>query len=613
MWLLVVFVPAVPWAQPAPIAYQVTFPEPQHHWMQIEMTVTGLGGAPLRARMSRSSPGRYAVHEFAKNIFALDAFDGAGKKLPYTHTDVDEWQVGGHDGTVKVVYRIFGDLADGTYFGVDTTHAHMNMPAAFMWVSGLENRAIRVTFVPPDGTSWEVGTQLFPTADPYTFTAPNLQYFMDSPTEVSAFIQSAFSVTGPDGVPAQFRLVVHADVSQGDVDELAKLVQRLVREEAAVYGEFPKFEPGYYTFLLDYSAWTAGDGMEHRNSTLITDPDIRLRTTEGRRAALDTIAHEFFHAWNVERIRPVGLEPFDLTKENITCCLWLAEGFTQYYGVLLQDRAGFGQMGPVAGLGGYATAVMRGSARRLRSAVQMSEYAPFADAATSIDPTDSNRTFISYYTYGAAIALGLDLSIRDKTAGAASLDDYMRLLWQRFGKSAEMRAGYVGRPYSLKDLRDTLAEVVKDKAFADDFFDRFIEGHDVADYARLLERAGYTVHPRNPDVGWAGSVQLRTDSGGLQIMAPVPFDTPAYDAGLDLDDVIATIDGQPATEAAWAALSRRKPGDAVPLTIRRRDGKVVQRTLTLKSDPAMTIDDLAGAMSAEQKAFRDAWLGSRAR
>jgi predicted metalloprotease with PDZ domain len=176
-----------------------------------------------------------------------------------------------------------------------------------------------------------------------------------------------------------------------------------------------------------------------------------------------------------------------------------------------------------------------------------------------------------------------------------------------------MRAGYVGRPYSLKDLRDTLGELVHDKAFADEFFDKYVEGHDAADYARLLERAGYAVHPRNPDAGWAGSVELRQDAAGLRVTALVPFDTPAYDAGLDLDDVIATIDGQPATDGAWAAFRQRKPGESVALTIRRRDGKVVAKTLTLKADPAVAIDDLAqtGTLTAEQKAFRESWLGTK--
>src|SRR6185369_409561 len=125
---LALLVPAAARAQPAPITYRVTFPEPQHHWMQVEMTVSGLGAAPLRARMSRSSPGRYAVHEFAKNIFQLDAVDGTGKKLAVSHADVDGWTIAGHDGTVSVTYRIFGDRADGTYLGIDTTHAHINMP-----------------------------------------------------------------------------------------------------------------------------------------------------------------------------------------------------------------------------------------------------------------------------------------------------------------------------------------------------------------------------------------------------------------------------------------------------------------------------------------------------
>jgi predicted metalloprotease with PDZ domain len=432
---------------------------------------------------------------------------------------------------------------------------------------------------------------------------------------VSAFVTSAFTVPGAGGAPSSFRLVVHGDASQGDVDELAKLVQRLLREEVAVYGEFPKFEPGYYTFLLDYSPWTDDDGMEHRNSTFITDPSIRLRDPVSRRAALDTIAHEFFHAWNVERIRPVGLEPFDLTRENVTCCLWVAEGFTQYYGVLLQARAGFGQSGAVAGLGRYAATVMTGSARQVRSAVQMSEYAPFADAATAIDPTDADRTFISYYTYGAAIAMALDLSIREKTAGVTSLDDYMRLLWQRFGRSADMRAGYVGRPYSLKDLRDGLGELVSDKAFADQFFDRFVEGHDAADYAALLAPAGYTVRRRNNDAGWLGAVAVEQGTDGLTINDVVPFDTPAYEAGLDRGDRIVRIDGQPATTAAWNALRQRKPGESVTLVVRRREGKTIEVAVTLKPDPALAIDDLAttGTLSPEQKAFREAWLGARGR
>jgi predicted metalloprotease with PDZ domain len=599
-------------AQTAPTTYRVTIPEPEHHWLQVEATYTGLGTTPLRARMSRSSPGRYAVHEFAKNVFWVEAFNGRRQKLSFTRPDPYEWDVAGHDGTVKLVYKIFGDLVDGTYLAVDTTHAHMNIPATFMWANGFDDKAINVTFTPPAGSNWKVGTQLYPTSDPFTFTAPNLQYFIDSPTEFSNFVMSTFSVPNADGKPTTFRIVAHADGSQADVDALAKLVERLVREEEAVYGEFPQYEPGSYAFLLDYMPWDDGDGMEHRNSTCITDAGPSLKTAQGRQAALSTISHEFFHNWNVERIRPAGLEPFDLRGANITCCLWEAEGFTQYYGELLLTRAGFGRGGPTR----FTNAVINGSGRLVRSAVQMSEYAAFSDAATSIDPTDQNRTFISYYTYGAAIALGLDLSLRELSNGKQTLDDYMRLLWKTYGKPGGPAPGLVGKPYSLRDLRDRLAELTGNKTFADDVFDKYVEGRDVMDYAKLLLPVGYILRAARPQAAWFGSVNVQvTPDGALTVIGgATPFGTPAYDAGLDLGDAIVKIDDQSATSSAWNALWQRKPGDVVKLTIRRRDGATVNKTMTLKADPALevvAVELAGGTLSQAQKAARESWLGTR--
>ncbi|HKW02661.1 MAG TPA: PDZ domain-containing protein [Vicinamibacterales bacterium] len=609
--------------QAHPVTYKVTFPEAEHHWLQVEVTWTGLASAPLQARMSRSSPGRYAVHEFAKNVFFLEAFNGKGQQLPYTRPNVDEWDVAGHDGTVKIVYRLFGDYADGTYVGIDTTHAHMNMPATFLWAMGHENDAMRITFSPPSGSNWKVGTQLFPTSDPWTFTAPNLQYFMDSPTELSDFVMSTFSVPNSDGSPAEFRLVVHGDGSQADVDELAKLVSRLVREQMAVYGEFPKYEPGHYTFLLDYSPWGDGDGMEHRNSTSISSPGLTIRTPQSRQQrAMGTISHEFFHNWNVERIRPVGLEPFDFTRENITCCLWLAEGFTQYYGPLLLVRAGLAQNPPV----NVGNAIITGAGRSVRSAVQMSEYAAFSDAATSVDATDRNRTFISYYSYGAAIALALDLSLREMSNGKQSLDDYMRLLWQRFGKPGGPAPGLVGRPYSLKDIREALADLTNNKTFANDFFDKYIEGRELPDYATLLRGIGYVLRPARPDAAWIGNAQITEVPDGLRVgiiannrdeqRIPVAFDTPLYKAGVDEDDVITKIDDQAPTLAAWRAIAQRKPGDTVTLVVRRRDGKLVTTTAKLVADPGVQVTAIelaGGTLTDAQRTLREGWLASKVR
>ena len=605
------------WAQPAaPITYRVTFPAPEHHWLQVEVTFGALGQAPLRARMSRSSPGRYAVHEFAKNIFAFDAFDSAGRPLAVQRPDVDEWRVERHDGTVRVVYKIFGDYPDGTYMGVDTTHAHLNMPATFLWAIGLETRPIRITFTPPNGSGWTAGTQLYPTPDALVFTAPNLQYFMDSPVELARLITSTFDVPDAAGRTARFRIVAHGGGTQADVDGLASLVARLVREQRAVFGAFPVFEPGSYTFLLDLVDWAAGDAMEHRNSTYISLPGIDLSARAGRDEALDSISHEFFHTWNVERIRPVGLEPFDFTRENITCCLWLAEGFTQYYGPLLLQRAGLAQQQPL----GIVTSVINGSGRLVRSAVEMSEHGPFADTGVSNDVDDRSRTYISYYTYGAAVALALDLSLRELTAGRLSLDDFMARLWQDFGQ-APAAPGLVARPYSLADLRSTLASVTGNRGFADTFFDRYVEGRDVADYARLLGLAGYTLRRTAPDRAWTGSVATREEAGGLRIGRGaqsrdglVPFGTPAYEAGLDTGDLIIAIDGQPATTAAWSGLARRRPGETVRLTVERRDKTRVMLTLTLGGDPAVQVvskEAIGTALTPAERAFREGWLRSK--
>lgn len=603
-----------------PITYKVTFPEPEHHWMQVEMTVTGLGATPLKARMSRSSPGRYAVHEFAKNIFSAEVFNGKGAKLKAERPDVDIWNVAGHDGTVRIVYKIFGDTPDGTYMGIDTTHARMNMPAAFMWVQGQESRPMKISFTPPQGSNWKIATQLFATNDPWTFTAPNLQYFMDSFTELADLVISEFNVPNADGTPVKIRLAAHSDGSQADVDELAKLVQPMVREHMAVFGEYPKYESGAYTFLLDYVSWGDGDGMEHRNSTAVSQPGLTLKTAQGRSQALGTISHEYFHNWNVERIRPAGLEPFDFTRENVTCCLWLAEGFTQYYGSLLLRRAGLSTQVPT----GAAVAVINGGARTVRSAVDMSLHAPFADAGVANDTVDRNRTFISYYTYGAAIALGLDLSLREMSNGKLSLDDYMKVLWREHGKPAASAPGLVTRPYTLKDLRTHLATLTGNAKFAAEFFDKYIEGRDVVDYARLLKLAGYDVRKSNAGKGWAGNVQVQTVAGGLlvgmggggrggAVKSPVAFNTPLYKAGVDFDDTIATIDGAPATMDAWAAITAKAPGTQVQLGIQRRGGARVTRTLVIEEDPALAIVDLGTAMTPAQKTFRDAWLSSKQR
>jgi predicted metalloprotease with PDZ domain len=559
--------------------------------------------------MSRTSPGRYAIHEFAKNVYDVRIDNGAGAALKVDRPNLSEWDVSGHSGTVRVRYRVFGDRTDGTFLAVDPTHAHMNMPAALMWARGLENRAVRVTVDPPAG--WKVATQLHPTDDPHTFTAANLQYLIDSPTDVSNFVLRTFQVN-----QQTFRIALHHDGTDGEADQLASDFARIVSEEAAVFGELPAYEGGTYTFLADYLPYASGDGMEHRNSTFMTSSGA-LRVPEERAGIISTAAHEFFHCWNVERIRPRSLEPFNLEDANMSGELWLAEGFTSSYVAIVLQRTGLANLAETAATMGRALdIVIRSPARKYRSAEEMSRMAPFVDAAVFGDRTNFENTYISYYTWGSAIGLALDLSLRERSDGKITLDDYMRALWREYGKPGGPVEGVVAHPYTMQDLRDRLAEVSGDRAFANEFFDRYIEGHEVVDYETLLGKAGMLLRKSNPRRAWIGPVRLSFTRGAARISAPTTEDTPAYIAGLDQADELVSFDGEViGTQARLdEVLQRHRPGDELRVRIRRR-GVMQDVTVTVQEDPRLELvpTETNRPLTPSEKNLRDAWLSSRTR
>ncbi len=600
----------------APISYRVSFPAPEHRWMQVEVTFPNVPPGPLQVRMSRTSPGRYALHEFAKNVFDVQARDGNGTALTPTRPNLHQWDIDGHNGTVIVTYRVYGDRTDGTYLSVDAAHAHINMPAALMWARGLQPREARVTFELPAGRNWKVATQLMPTSDPQTFTAPNFQYLMDSPTELSAYVLRTFAVESSTG-PATFRIALHHDGTDADADAFARDVQRIAREELQIFGEFPRFEPGFYTFLSDYLPWANGDGMEHRNSTVLSSNGA-LRNPAQRSGILGTVAHELFHCWNMERIRARALEPFDFEEADVSGELWLGEGFTSYYDNLVIHRAGLQPLeDTLAELARVINTVTQSPGRRIRSADDMSRLAPFVDAAASIDRTAWPNTFISYYTWGSGIALGLDLSLRDQSGGRVTLDQFMRTLWTKYGAPGQKEPGLVATPYTMDDLQKRLGEVASNQAFAADFFTRYIVGHEVPDYARLLGRAGFIVRPRAAGKASVGGATLSfTGGGGGRVTSLVAFDSPLYKAGVEQDDQIVTVDDAslPNQQALDAVLAKHKPGDQVKLRFVRRGGETVDGSLLLEEDPRIEIvavEESGGTLSAEQKSFREAWLGSK--
>jgi predicted metalloprotease with PDZ domain len=596
----------------APITYRLSFPEREHHLMQVEATFPELPAETLQLRMSRSSPGRYAIHEFAKNVFDVQITDPSGRALKVTRTNPHEWDVSGHSGTVRVAYKVFGDRIDGTYLAIDGTHAHINMPAAFMWARGLERRTISVRFERPEGTGWKVATQLLPGGDSYTFMAPNLQYLMDSPTEFSNFSLRTFTVSDESRTPV-FRLAVHHTGSEADLDALTRDVQSVVRESLRVFGEYPAYEGNTYTFIADYLPWAGGDGMEHRNSTVLTS-QASIRAS--RADLLNAISHEFFHSWNVERIRPQSLEPFNLDDANMSGELWLAEGFTNYYGPLVLKRAGLMNLRKfLDDMGGAIDEVVTSPGRKLRNAVEMSQMAPFVDRAATADRTNFDNTFISYYTWGSVIAMGLDLTLRDHTDGRVTLDDFMRALWQRYGKPGVRVPGYVDTPYTSDNLKATLAAVAGEEGFAVDFFARYIEGHEVVDFPKLLARAGLLLRPVGGKVqATAGRFQMQDSPNGARIITDVPSGSPAYVAGLERDDLIVSIGGSKVTSAADVekAIAARKPRDPLPI-IYERHGERVTSALTLVEDPrreVVAMEEAGQTPTDEQRRFRDRWLST---
>lgn len=599
-FLLALIAPAAGFAQTA-VEYAVSFDNAVHHEARISVEWRDLAQEPLQVRMSRSSPGRYAIHEFGKNVYALEASDGAGKPLALVRSAPEQWDIAGHDGTVKFSYTLYADFIDGTYAAIDLSHAHLNMPATFVWARGQEQHPVNITFMPAD-PAWQVATQLFPTDDPFTFSAPDLQYFMDSPAELSAFSERHWQVEAA-GVSQEFRLVVHHQGNEDDVDELLKQARKVVDQHVAIFGELPAFDNGVYTFLADFLPYADDDGMEHRNSTVLTT--VKGLHEGNYQPHVAILSHELFHAWNAERLRPAELEPFDFERANLTPSLWFMEGFTQYYGNLVLVRAG------LRSLADYTTIlstqfnnVLNTPALQFGSPQQMSLRAPYVDAAVANDPTNYANIHLSYYVYGSALGLGLDLLLRTEFSGL-TLDSYMRLMWQRFGRTAI--------PYTDADLQATLAELTGDEDFAETFFSRYIHDSELPDYATLLDAAGLVLQTAQPDSASLGPVSLEFEGTVARIAANTRIASPLYVAGLDRGDEILALDRLDIrSQQEWdAALKRYAPGDRAVLRYRQH-GVEKKAEVMFVGDPRLeviSIEESGKEPSAEQLAFRLAWLG----
>ncbi|WP_251047115.1 M61 family metallopeptidase [Hymenobacter sp. ISL-91] len=592
----------------APVQYNLAFPNAVHHEARITVTFREVPAGPLQVRMARSSPGRYALHEFAKNVYDVTATDSRGRTLAITRPDPSGWDVTGHDGTVTFTYTLFGDRTDGTYAGIDARHAHLNIPATLAYAEGLEQRPAQVQFSGLPAT-WTVATQLQPDAAGTTFSAPNLQYLMDSPTSLGEQQVRTWQEGG-----RTIELKVLHDGTPAELDAYTAQTQKIVRESAAVFGGMPTFDFGRYTFIANYLPQTSSDGMEHRNSTSLTSR--RPLRGPGMIDNLGTVAHEFFHAWNVERLRPQDLEPFDFSQANISSNLWFAEGFTQYFGDLVLRRAGVFPTDAEycqEALTGIVNAMMLSPGAARFSPVQMSQQAPFVDAAAAIDPNNRANTYLSYYYIGAANALALDLELRARFK--TDLDTYMRAMWQQFGSQQQNYTPT--RPYTTPDLQRVLGEVARDTAFAGHFFRQHIYGHQRPDYPALLAPAGLLVRPARPNKASLASRLSFNAADSTATLGTTTIGSPLYVAGLDREDVVLRFDGQRlvGAKAFDELLAAHRPGDVVQLEVRTRTG-LQTVPVTLIEEPALevvTYETAGRPVSKTQKKFRAAWLNSKVR
>lgn len=545
------------------VAYHFDFSNRVHHTTKVTISIPK---APkeefLKLRMSRSSAGRYALHEFAKNVYSVNAFDSKGKKLEVIRVSPYSWNVPKPTDNMKVEYTLFADYADGTYSGINTIQAHLNASASYLLVDNFYNenfekessirknkenkelKTIQVTFSLPqnhldsdkkliaytdsNADTWTVATQL-PQINDSTFYAPNYYYLLDAPVLIGNLFWSEWKEGNQN-----FRVALNktgTETTDKEATEYVESIKKIVKEEIVLFGEAPAFDYGTYTFLLNYQPTAHGDGMEHRNSTIITDAE-KLDFNH-----LFTVAHEFIHAWNIERLRPQSLEPFDFSSTNMSSELWFGEGFTSYYTNLVMLRAGLIDEATYANLmNGMLNYVLTSPGHNFHSPAQMSQQAAFADAATANDPLSHYNTFITYYYYGGIIGLALDLEMRKRFD--KSLDDYMQALWKQFGKTE--------KPYTMADLQNTLYEVTKDKAFAESFFKNHILGNQLPNYNELLATVAMDFELTQKGKLWFGKLGLDIDDKKKPATATISnymlFGSPFYNAGLEKGDILVSID-----------------------------------------------------------------------
>jgi predicted metalloprotease with PDZ domain len=471
--------------RPYDIAYRVAMPDPASHLYEVTLDVANVDRDTLALQLPVWSPGRYARMDFARNVQDFAAATPDGRALAWRKEGGSGWRVAaGGARAVRVRYRVFANTLSGTFSVLDTAHANWNGAGLFMYVDGHKPDPVRLSVAPPAG--WAVINGAADSLGQTEFRFPHYDLLVDTPTEVAprrAITVDSFRVAG-----RLYRVAVHHNgrAPAATRERFVRQVRAIVETEDRVIAP-PPLER--YTFLFNIG-YAGGDGMEHLYSTQIISARPWVPDTAPLLSGISTASHEFFHTWNVKRIRPAALGPFDYTRAEHQPSLWVAEGWTQYYGDMTLHRAGIqSKQRLYTVLGGVLRHVSTAPGRKERSPRAASFDAPFFDGG--VEPMETNRagTFVSYYLSGESRALALDLMIRSASDGRRSLDDVLRLLRRRVWDEAPQASYYLqGRGYTEADVERAASEVYgRDLR---DWFERYVGGTDDLPWDETLALAG---------------------------------------------------------------------------------------------------------------------------
>jgi predicted metalloprotease with PDZ domain len=582
------------------ISYTVSMPAPHTHLLQVEMRVRAAASSNLPAQvelvMPVWTPGSYLVREYARHVQDFAATDAGGKSLAWRKVNKNTWRVetAGAARELRATYSVYANELTVRTNDLHDRHAFWNNAATLMYVDGQLSAPSTVRVVPFG--DWKVATGLpAVSGQRNTFRAENFDILYDSPFLASDFKTISFEVRG---VP--HRIVIDGEGNY-DAERMRRDVQKIVEASVEMMGDIPYRD---YTFMLMLHP-SAGGGLEHLNSTALIMRRYAFRPEAAWDDYLSLVAHEYFHLWNVKRIRPDALGPFDYTGENYTRLLWVAEGVTSYYENILSRRAG--HITDKEYLTTIANAIrgLQNTPGRLEQSIEEASF----DAWIKYYRPDENslNSAISYYDKGAIVGLLLDLEIRRRSAGAKSLDDVMRYLYNEFSKK--------NRNYTPEDFQRASEQMAG--ASLDDFFRRFVRGREELDYNTAFAAVGLRLQtvaaspadaskPAAPNAYFGAN--LRQDGDRLMVSS-VPAGTPAYNQGITFGDQIVALDGGRVTLQTFSArLEEKKPGDEVRLTVFRLDEL---RTITFKLGSRVEenyrIVPLA-QQTPEQKRLYEGWL-----